>query len=281
MRATVSGMMHVEGETRTSTPLLVIGAGLYGVATAARAKRGGIEPPVSESRRLLSGRAPTGAAMTSDAGGEPQTMHQPTNTEAVPGTPAASSSPDANPVLRHPEGTPGAAAATEYAPFSAQAHPAASRRAVWFFGWLTTVLLGGAETAGKFTVLEGEGSRGVSLPLHVHHREDKVLYVAEGELTIHLAGEEVAAPAGTTVSLPRGMEHSCVVESEEARALTFFSPGGIEGLVFEMDEAAEENGRDLERLVAVAARYGCDITGPPPRGRRQSRDSGSERSGRG
>lgn len=207
-------------------------------------------------------------------------MHQPTNAEAVPRTPAANSSPDANPVLRHPEGTPGAAA-IKPAPFSAQARPATSQRAVWFFGWFTTVLLSRAETAGKFTLLEGEGSRGVSLPLHVHHREDKVLYVAEGELTIHVAGEEVAAPAGATVSLPRGMEHSCVVESEEARALTFFSPGGIEGLVFEMDEAAEENGHDLERLVAVAARYGCDITGPPPRGRHQSRDSGSERSGRG
>jgi quercetin dioxygenase-like cupin family protein len=207
-------------------------------------------------------------------------MYQPPNTEAVPRTPAANSSPDANPVLRHPEGTPGAAA-MKSAPFSAQTHPATSQRAVWFFGWLTTVLLSGAETAGKFTLLESKGSRGVSLPLHVHHREDKVLYVAEGELTIHLAGEEVAAPAGASVSLPRGIEHSCVVESEEARVLTFFSPGGIESLIFEIDEAAEENGHDLERLVTVAARYGCDITGPPPRGRGQSRDSLPERSGRG
>jgi FAD-dependent urate hydroxylase len=39
-----SGIEHTNGEARTSTPLLVIGAGPYGLATAAYARRVGIEP---------------------------------------------------------------------------------------------------------------------------------------------------------------------------------------------------------------------------------------------
>ena len=41
-----SDIEHTNGESRTSTPLLVIGAGPYGLATAAYARRVGIEPLV-------------------------------------------------------------------------------------------------------------------------------------------------------------------------------------------------------------------------------------------
>ena len=41
-----SGIQHTNGNIRTHTPLLVIGAGPYGLATAAYARRAGIEPLV-------------------------------------------------------------------------------------------------------------------------------------------------------------------------------------------------------------------------------------------
>ncbi len=193
-------------------------------------------------------------------------MLQPTDAEATLSTSTANGSPAGKIVPLHPEGTPGVAAA-EPPLFSVRANPTNSNGAVRFFGWLTSVQLSGAETGGRFALVESRASRGVSLPLHVHHGEDKVIYVMEGALTVYIAGEEVPASAGAAVSLPRGVEHSCVVESEEARVLTFFSPAGIEGMISELAEPAGQNVHDLERLVTVAARYGCDITGPPP-GRR-------------
>jgi quercetin dioxygenase-like cupin family protein len=145
---------------------------------------------------------------------------------------------------------------------------ACPRKAVRLLGWKTTVLVGGEESEGRLAVIECEGVRGDALPLHVHDNEDEVLCVLEGELTVLLGGEELSAPANAAVVLPRGVEHSFVVESERARVLIVFSPAGCEGLLEEMGRAAGGEGHEIERLVGVAARYGVDFTGPPPKRRR-------------
>jgi quercetin dioxygenase-like cupin family protein len=130
-----------------------------------------------------------------------------------------------------------------------------------------SVLVGGEQGGGRLALIECEGARGDAVPLHVHGNEDEVLYVLEGELTVLLGEEELYAPAGFALCLPRGVEHSCIVESERARMLIVLSPAGFEGLLEEMGRA-EQNGHEIERLVGVAARYGVDFTGPPPERRR-------------
>jgi quercetin dioxygenase-like cupin family protein len=142
------------------------------------------------------------------------------------------------------------------------------RKAVRLLGWKTTVLLGGEQSEGRLAVIECEGVRGDATPLHLHDNEDEVLCVLEGELTVLLGGGELSAPANAAVVLPRGVEHSFVVESERARVLIVFSPAGFEGLLEEMGRAAGGEGHEIERLVGVAARYGVDFTGPPPKRRR-------------
>ena len=59
------------------------------------------------------------------------------------------------------------------------------------------------------------------------------------------------------------------VESDEARLLIFLLPAGLEGCYRELGQLAGEpdggpgKGSDrVERLVATAARYGVEITGP-------------------
>ena len=117
-------------------------------------------------------------------------------------------------------------------------------------------------------MIEVEGKRGDAVPLHAHQHEDEVLYMIEGELTVRVDDEELSARAGSAVTLPRGIEHSFVVESESARVLVVVSPAGFEGFLYEMGEAADADGHTFERLVGVAARYGVDFTGPPPERRR-------------
>jgi quercetin dioxygenase-like cupin family protein len=142
------------------------------------------------------------------------------------------------------------------------------RKAVRILGWKTTVLVGGEQSGGRLALIECEGARGDAIPLHAHDNEDEVLYVLEGELTVLLGDKELSAPADFALCLPRGVEHSCVVESEGARVLIVLSPAGFEGLLEEMGQA-EQNGHEIERLVGAAARYGVDFTGPPP-GRRRA-----------
>ncbi len=143
------------------------------------------------------------------------------------------------------------------------------RSAVRILGLETSVLVGGMQSWGRLAMIEVEGTRGDAVPLHAHQHEDEVLYVIEGELTVRVDDEELSASTGSAIALPRGVEHSFVVESEEARVLVVASPAGFEGFVYEMGEAAgADDGHTLERLVGVAARYGVDFTGPPPERRR-------------
>ena len=117
---------------------------------------------------------------------------------------------------------------------------------------------------GRVAILERVERRGEEPPLHLHNREDEIVYVLEGELTYYVDEATHDATAGTCVFLPRGCEHSFSVESEEARLLVLVSPAGLEGFYGEMDGDGTGANRDIERLVTVAARYGVEITGPPP-----------------
>jgi hypothetical protein len=86
-------------------------------------------------------------------------------------------------------------------------------------------------------------------------------------MTYQIGDEVLQAPAGTCVFVPRGVEHTFVVDLPEAQVLTLYTPGGFEGCLREMS-ALRPIGADaayeIERMITVAARYGCDITGPPP-----------------
>jgi quercetin dioxygenase-like cupin family protein len=64
---------------------------------------------------------------------------------------------------------------------------------------------------------------------HVPPDEDDAFYVLEGELTFAVGGEEVAAPAGTFVLVPPGVEHGFRnVGLEPARILNIHAPAGFD-----------------------------------------------------
>ncbi len=126
-----------------------------------------------------------------------------------------------------------------------------------------TGLLGSAETAGRVALIEMVEAPGAEPPCHRHHWEDKLLYVLAGALQVYIAGRWSAAPAGAAIWIPRGVEHTYVVAVDPTRVLTMFTPAGFEGFYHEMDAPRPWAG-EMERLVATAARYGCEITGPHP-----------------
>ena len=132
------------------------------------------------------------------------------------------------------------------------------------------ILLGSAETAGRVALIETVEEPGDELPCHRHHWEDTLLYVLAGALNVYLAGRWSAAPAGTAVWVPRGVEHTFVA-AEHTRLLTIFAPAGFEGFYRELN-VPRPWACEIERLVATAARYGCELTAPhpgPPAARRR------------
>ncbi|MBS1892558.1 MAG: quercetin 2,3-dioxygenase [Actinobacteria bacterium] len=143
--------------------------------------------------------------------------------------------------------------------------------AIWFLGSLATVKAATETTDGSVAVIEQLAPQGSGSPLHVHSREDEWFYVIEGELTFWIGGDTVVAPAGTFVFGPKGIPHTFLVSSEEARFLLAAEPAGFENFIRAVGEPAGRleippaptSPPDVAALTATAAQFGIDIIGPP------------------
>src|SRR3712207_4989336 len=91
---------------------------------------------------------------------------------------------------------------------------------LWFSNSLLTFKATSAEPGGAFVLLEMLSRRGKTTPLHRHPNEDESFYVLDGELLLHMDGDELTAGPGAFVSIPRGTVHAFIVVSETARFLT-------------------------------------------------------------
>ena len=142
--------------------------------------------------------------------------------------------------------------------------------------WVTgeeraTIMLRSADTHGAYAVVELTISPGGGQPLHIHHTMEETFYLLDGEVEFVTDAATTTAAAGSLVRIPRGALRSFRnVGADLARFLVFFLPGGFEGFLEEMgqpvtDASPQRAGQpDVEKLVATAATYGCEI--PPPAG---------------
>ena len=103
------------------------------------------------------------------------------------------------------------------------------QQAVWFLGALVHVRASGDATAGSLDVLEHQGERGYSSPLHRHLAEEETFFVLDGEVRVEVGGEAHAAGPGAVAFLPRQLPHAFVVTSPQARFLTLHTPGALTG----------------------------------------------------
>jgi quercetin dioxygenase-like cupin family protein len=143
--------------------------------------------------------------------------------------------------------------------------------AFWFLGNLAMIKSTAESTGGGVAVVEHLSPHGSGSPLHVHGREDEWFYVLEGELTFWVDGQVSVAPAGSFVFGPKGVPHTFVVSSEQARFLLVAEPAGFERFVRQVGVPAERleippeptEPPDFEALAAAAAEYDMRIIGPP------------------
>ena len=141
---------------------------------------------------------------------------------------------------------------------------------MWFAGggvftWKATA----AETGGAFLLFEDHMARGKATPLHLHPNEDEAIYVIEGEILVHVEGEEHHVGPGGLFVAPRGVPHAFMVTSETAHTLALQTPGTGEAFYRDAgepaDEATDASRTDFARLRAVAERSeNIKLLGPPP-----------------
>ena len=114
------------------------------------------------------------------------------------------------------------------------------------------------ETRGIYTMLELIADPRNGVPMHIHQNEDEHFVVLEGSLHIASGDQRFDAPAGTAVTIGKGVPHAwCNLTNTPLRMLVIFSPGNIEGL-FRATAA-----RESDDIAALAARYGTLLIGPP------------------
>ena len=119
-----------------------------------------------------------------------------------------------------------------------------------------------AQTMGAYSVIEIVADPGNGVPLHIHDKEEEHFIVVEGTLDIANGDRRWDAPAGTSVRVGRGVPHAwCNPFETPLRMLVIFSPGQIDGLF-----KATAGVGDVDKITAIAARYGTRLVGPPLQG---------------
>jgi len=149
--------------------------------------------------------------------------------------------------------------------------PTADKPARWLATERITVLIAGEQTNGAYAVVEIFTVPGGGPPPHIHHREDEMFYILEGEGTIFAGDDTIRASAGTCVHVPTGMVHHYKNEGNRPlRLLVMYTPAGFEGYFLKVgtptrhrDEApppvTEET---FKRFMAAAAQFHLEIVAP-------------------
>src|SRR5215469_3555452 len=142
---------------------------------------------------------------------------------------------------------------------------------VWYNGSLMTFLATDEDTHGQFALIEAVARKGNVPPPHIHHREDEIFYVLEGEIVVSVGDRIIKGTAGTMVFLPRDVPHSFTIESEQGRMLILLTPAGLErwfkefsvpATAMTLPPADEPAYGEIQRMLEAAPRYGIEFVLP-------------------
>ena len=149
-----------------------------------------------------------------------------------------------------------------------------SSNAYWFLDTCVQVRISGDHNSDNISVLEHHAYHGDSPPLHIHHTEDEVFVVLEGEFRFVIGLSEYRLSAGETILAPKGIPHAYRVESPQGgKWLTITTGHDFENFVKAASRPAdtitlpERHGPPTEefkkQLSDMSAKYNIEIVGPP------------------
>ncbi|OBG19283.1 cupin domain-containing protein [Mycobacterium sp. 852002-51057_SCH5723018] len=113
-------------------------------------------------------------------------------------------------------------------------------------------------TDGAYAIIESAAEPGCAVPTHLHRNEEEHLLVIAGEYRIAVGDKVFDATPGACIRVPRNSPHSWRnIAQAESRLLAIITPGGFEQIVYEVKNTP------ADKIHELAARFGCEILGPP------------------
>jgi quercetin dioxygenase-like cupin family protein len=154
----------------------------------------------------------------------------------------------------------------------------AGGRHVFVAGGTYTILVAGAETAGRYCLLDMLVPASAGPPAHRHDFEE-MFTLLEGELEFTFRGQTQTVRAGTTVAIPANAPHQFQNKSgKTARMLCICTPAGLDefflAVGFPLDSrtspppkpSAEEQTNQRKLLGTLQPKYRIEMVGGPPAG---------------
>jgi len=128
----------------------------------------------------------------------------------------------------------------------------------------TTVRITSRQTDDAYCVCEMTTLPGDGVSLHVHDRDEEFYYILEGAYEFQAGDERFTAEPGSMIVIPRGVPHQFRnAGAVPARALMIFRPGGFDGLLGEMRQAAAAGTVEEKQRQAILTKWGVHFDEDP------------------
>ncbi len=125
------------------------------------------------------------------------------------------------------------------------------------------VKISGADTNGDLAIFEQTGlspKRGT--PMHVHHFQDEIFYVTEGEYHFVVGSVRHKLKVGECIFLPRKVPHSWVQVSDNGKMIVTLQPAGkLEEFFVEMSKF--KSTPTEEQVTKIFEDHEMSVVGPP------------------
>jgi mannose-6-phosphate isomerase-like protein (cupin superfamily) len=131
------------------------------------------------------------------------------------------------------------------------------------WGEESRIRIGPADSGGQLTILDYRAPARFGPPRHLHHREDEVFELIEGQVVVWTPNLSFVLAPGDLVLLPKLRPHTWRAYGPQAIRFTVtVTPSGFERF-FQEIERRRLLASDVAELRDVAGDVGMDILGPP------------------
>ena len=111
-------------------------------------------------------------------------------------------------------------------------------------------------TNSAFSVMEFVTPPGKGVALHVHEREDELVYLLEGEIEVTLGNQKMKAVPGVMALLPRGIPHGFTnIGNKPSRLLDTIFPGQFDNYFVELAALYAAGDPSEEQIDGLSRKY--------------------------